>query len=134
MRRALELGERVKRTPQEREALARDTRWLLCAAAGAIDSSEYMPGHPEHAARHDRKDIPGAFMKWHLAHVHNSRWRTYLRAADFTLGKNRNAWRADVRIDGQKPDDLAQRDDAGLAAVLAELAALPTWGYRRRVK
>ncbi|QWP76085.1 hypothetical protein J5226_21205 [Lysobacter sp. K5869] len=134
MKRARELGERVKRTPQQREELVRDTTWLLCAAANAIDASEYMPGHPEHSSAHDRKALPSAFMEWHLAHVRNSRWRTYLRAADFMLGKNRNAWREDVRIEGMKPDDLAARDDDGLAAVLAELAKLPYWGYRRRVK
>lgn len=134
MRRARELGERAKRTPQQREDLVRDTQWLLCAAANAIDASEYMPGHPEYESAKNRDALPGAFMKWHLAHVDNSRWRTYLRAADMTLGKNRNAWREDVRIEGMKPDDLAARDDAGLAVVLAELAKLPYWGYRRRVK
>ena len=134
IRRARELGERVQRTPQQRMDLVRDTQWLLCAAAHVIDASEYMPGHPEHTARHDRNALPGAFMDWHLAHVRSSRRQTYLRAADMTLGKNRNAWREDVRIDGMKPDDLAARDDDGLAAVLAELAKLPYWGYRRRVK
>ena len=134
MKRARELGERAKRTPQQRVELAQDTQWLLCAAAKAIDASEHMPGHPEYESVKNRDALPGAFMKWHLAHVGNSRWRTYLRAADMTLGKNRSAWREDVRIEGMKPDDLAPRDDAGLAVVLAELAKLPYWGYRRRVK
>ena len=131
-RRARELGERAVRTPQERIALVLDTRWLLTAVARLIDASEYVPSNPEYVAAKDRQALPDAYMRWHTAHVLSSRRQAYMRAADLTLGKNRDAWRADIRVNGVAPDDLAVRDDEGLAAVLAELAALPRWGYRRR--
>lgn len=132
--RARELGERVPRTPDQRIELVRDTRWLLSAAAKFLDASEYMPGNPEYLANRDRNFLPDAFMRWHQAHIQSSRRQTYLRAADFTLGKSREAWRADVKINGVWADELAQRDDEGLGLVLAELAKLPRWGYRRRAK
>ncbi|MGO1068404.1 hypothetical protein ACTOWJ_01355 [Lysobacter sp. CA199] len=132
--RSRELGERVKRTPQERADLVRDTAWLLTAAARVIDASEYIPSNPEKVAASDRRALPDVFMRWHLAHVRNSRHQTYRRAADLALGRNRGAWEVDTRIQDTKPDELASRDDDGLAAVLAEIAALPRWGYRRRVK
>ncbi|MGO1072108.1 hypothetical protein [Lysobacter sp. CA199] len=135
IRRARELSERgVQRTPEQRGALALDTAYLLTAAGSALDSSEYVPGNPEYAAKGEGRISAGEFMQWHLRHVHNSRYRTYLRALDLAAGKNREACRADVLIGGKKPDALAAEDDEGLCAVLEGLAKLPRWGYRRRAK
>lgn len=134
MRRARELNGRVQRTPEQRAALASDTAYLLTAAGSALDSTEYMPGNPEYATKADERISVDEFMQWHLRHVHNSRYRTFLRALDLAAGKNREAWRVDVLIDGRKPDALAVESDDGLRAVLDELANLPRWGYRRRAK
>ncbi|WP_148649637.1 hypothetical protein [Lysobacter antibioticus] len=132
MRRARELNDRVQRTPEQRAVLASDTAYLLTAAGSALDSSEYMPGNPEYATKGGERISVNEFMQWHLRHVHNSRYRTFLRALDMAAGKNREAWRIDVLIDDKKPDALAVESDEGLRAVLAELAKLPRWGYRRR--
>ncbi|UNP28093.1 hypothetical protein [Lysobacter gummosus] len=132
MQRSRELKERVQRTPEQRAALADDTAFLLTAAGSALDSSEYMPGNPEYASRSEGRISTTEFMRWHLRHIHNSRYRTYLRALDLAAGKSREAWRVDVLIDGNKPDALAVESDEGLRAVLDELAKLPRWGYRRR--
>ncbi|QWF19116.1 hypothetical protein [Lysobacter capsici] len=91
-----------------------------------------MPGNPEYSAKGEGRISVNEFMQWHLRHVHNSRYRTYLRALDIAAGKNREAWRIDIRIDGKKPDDLATKSDEGLRMVLDELTKLPRWGYRRR--
>lgn len=132
MRRARELNDRVQRTPEQRATLASDTAHLLSAAGSALDSSEYMPGNPEYATKGGEKISVSEFMQWHQRHVHNSRYRTFLRALDLAAGKNREAWRIDTRIDGKRPDDLATESEEGLCVVLDELAKLPRWGYRRR--
>lgn len=132
MRRARELNSRVQRTPEQRAALVSDTAHLLVSAGSALDASEYMPSNPEYASKDQGRIDINEFMQWHLRHVHNSRYRTYLRALDLEAGKNREAWRVDVRIDGKKPDNLATENDDGLRMALEELAKLPRWGYRRR--
>lgn len=93
-----------------------------------------MPGNPEYLVYRDSNFLLDALVRWHQANIQRSRRQTHLRAADLTLGESRDAWRADVKINGAWTDKLAQRNDEGLGLVLTELAKLPRWGYRRRTK
>jgi hypothetical protein len=116
----------------EREALARDTAFLLLAVVPNLASGEDIPGTPAREVLRGGADFVESYWRAHESTLRSARYRTLVMATDLALGEEAGHWRRDGWIDGERVYTLAMTSETGLLRVLSELSKIREHLPRRR--
>lgn len=125
------LKEGVQRSATERATLARDTAYLLLAAARVMEPGWAAPTAPEKALGHGNATLAEVFGGWAEALQRGVRHRVLVRAVNVAIAGNPVLWLQRARLDGRALSDVAVESDTGLRLALAHLQALMTALGRR---
>lgn len=112
--------EPVRRTREERAALAQDTAYLLLAVASAVDPGDATPDTARWNMKYGGVGFVEAFTEQARRNITTARWRVIRDAADLVLGSNLS--RMDAIIGGHPVYDRPYDSDAGLQRALEGLA------------